>query len=298
MLDTSISDAQRLQLKLQDFVVANYDHDLLPEISVYRADQRNQAQLPPDFPVQQVKMYHPVAVDCTFRAPDFIYMFIDPAGGGQDELAYAIGCSLGPYVHVLDCGGLKGGLTESNGKLLSEIIAEFKVAHIDCESNMGAGMFETNLRAVLASNGLSHVAVAGQWSSGQKEKRIIDSMVSSLQRHRIILHKRVFESDTRWNRQHAQANRTQYSVFYQIANITTDRDSLTHDDRIEAMAGVVRKFKAALMDDEHAAAEARAKEEVQKMLANPMGYTHGDWDSRHRPAVGIRATLHRRHKRR
>ena len=293
MLDTSLVDAQRQQLRLSDLLVANFDHDALPEIIVYQSAPKYLVDLPNDFPVTLAKMYHPVPVDCTFRKPDMVGMFIDPAGGGADEIGYGVATALGPYIHVLDCGGIKGGLTEENGKVLAEIIAEFKVTDVLCESNMGLGLFEINLRAILEKHGLSHVGVRGEYSTGQKEKRIIDSLVSSMQRHRIVVHKRVFESDLRWGKQHSQADRQQYSVFYQIANITTDRQSLPHDDRIEGFAGAVRMFKGVLLEDETKAAKARALSEVKEYLADPMGYGVSSKDR----TSGIRRVVHGRRAR-
>lgn len=272
MLDTSLADAARLQLKLSDLMVANFDPDMLPEIMIYQANVLNQVELPREFPIPNQKMYHPLTASSKFVPVKDVFMYIDPAGGGADELAFAVGTSVGPYVHILDVGGFKGGLSGDNPKLLCEVISELKVTHILCESNMGHGLFEINLRAELAKYGLSHVGVEGEYSTGQKEKRIIDSLVSPLQRHRVIIHRRVLASDVKYGKQHNADSRVQYSVFYQIANITTDRQSLVHDDRVEAVAGVVRHFKGILAVDENKAAEARAEAEVAAFMADPMGY--------------------------
>lgn len=272
MLDTSLVDAQRQQLRLSDLVVANFGAELLPEIVMYQSAPKYLVDLPADFPVPMSKMYYALPVDCHCRKPEDVFMFIDPAGGGTDELGFAAGTALGPYIHILDVGGLKGGLTDANGELLCGVIKELKVQRIRVESNMGHGMFEINLRAVLAKNGLSSVGVTGEYSTGQKERRIIESMVAAMQRHRVIVHERVFKSDVHYGKQHSIEARAQYSLWYQMQNITTDRDSLTHDDRLECMAGVVREFKSVLAQDEHKAAEARALHEVKAFLNDPMGY--------------------------
>jgi len=272
MLDTSLVDAARQQLRLSDLLVANFDNELLPEIVVYKGDPKYLVDLPHDFPVPLSKMYYPVAVDCTYRRSDDIRMYIDPAGGGADEIGYGIATALGPYIHVLDVGGIKGGLTDENGEKLAKIIARSRVTFIKVESNMGHGLFEINLRAVLAKHGLGHVSVIGEYSTGQKERRIIDSLVSPMQRHRVILHKQVFDSDIEYSKQHSQEAWTQYSMFYQLANITTDRNSLPHDDRLEAMAGAVREFKELLALDEHKAAKDREVAAAQEFMSDPMGY--------------------------
>lgn len=290
MLDTSLVDAARQQLRLSDLLVANFDHEMLPEIIVYQAAPKYVVELPNDFPVPLTKMYHPIPVDCKFQKPTDIRMYIDPAGGGADEIGYGIATALGPYIHVLDVGGIKGGLTDENGEKLAKIIARSSVSYIKVESNMGHGLFEINLRAVLAKHGLSNVAVIGEYSTGQKERRIIDSLVSPMQRHRVIIHKQVFDSDYEYGKQHSQEARTQYSMFYQLANITTDRNSLPHDDRLEAMAGAVREFKELLALDEHKAAADRQKALQQDFISDPMGYGK----KHQRNVAGTRCIVHGR----
>lgn len=272
MLDTSLVDAMRQQLRLSDLVVANFNPDRLPEIIVHQAAPKFLVDLPADFPIPLTRMYHPVPVDCAFVPPKEVYMFIDPAGGGSDELGFGISTSVGPYIHVLDCGGLKGGLAGDNPEKLCALIAEHKVSHVLVEKNMGHGLFEINLQAELAKRGLTHVGIKGEYSTGQKERRIIDSLVSGMQRHRIVVHQRVFDSDVLYNKQHSAEARLQYSLWYQMQNITTDRNSLPHEDRLEAFAGCVRMWKGVLTQDEDAAARARAAAEVQNFMADPMGY--------------------------
>lgn len=280
MLDTSLADAARQQLKLSDLVVSNFSPDAMPEIILWQAAEKYAVQLGNDFPVTMAKMYYALPVDCSFQKPTDIFMYIDPAGGGSDEIGYGISTAVGPYVHLLDVGGIKGGLTDENGERLAKVIARSHVTRVKVESNMGHGLFEINLRAVLAKHGLGHVGVTGEYSTGQKERRIIDSLVSPMQRHRVIVHQQVFDSDVEYGKQHSQDARTQYSLWYQLANITTDRNSLPHDDRLEAAAGAVREHKLSLVLDEHKAAEQRAIAAVQEFLSDPMGYGNKDQRAR------------------
>lgn len=272
MLDTTLSDAARQQLRLSDFIVANYTDDRLPEISVYQSSQQYQVELPGDFPIPLTKMYHPVPIACDFIPRKDVMMYIDPAGGGSDELAFGVSCAIGPYIHVLDCGGLKGGLTGKNPEKIIQVARELDVGTILVESNMGHGLFEITLRAEFEKAGMGHVGIRGEYSTGQKERRIIDSLVAPMQRHRVIVHQRVFQSDTEYNKQHSIDKRAQYSVWYQLSNITTDRNSLPHDDRCEAFAGCVRYWKGVLAVDENRASEARKLSEAREFMQNPMGY--------------------------
>jgi len=299
MLDTSLLDAMRQQLKLTDLIVANFDNDRLPEVLVWQPAPRYAVDLPADFPVPLTKMFHPVPLEgVQFVERGNTIMYIDPAGGGADEIGYSVSSAIGPYIHVLDVGGIKGGLTDANGNIICDIIVELGVNHVEVESNMGHGLFETNLLGILAKRGLTKVGVKGQYSTGQKERRIIDSLVGAMQRHKVVLHPRVFESDTRWGKQHSVEKRAQYSVFYQISNITTDRNSLPHDDRLEAMAGAVRWHKAVLVQDEEKAAKARMQAEASEFMANPMDYDDASWQRNNAPNVGTRRHIHARRNKR
>lgn len=275
MLDTSLVDALRQQLRLSDLIVANFGVDLVPEIIGWQASAKHEVPLGKDFPVTMAKMYYATGTEASFVAPKDVFMYIDPAGGGTDEIGYAVGFAVGPFVHAAEVGGLKGGLNKVNEAELCNIMRRNKVERIKVESNMGHGLFEINVRAILnATDDLKHLAgaVSGEYSTGQKERRIIDSLVSPMQRHRVIVHQRVFEADTRCNLQHSIEARPQYSLWYQLSNITTDRNSLQHDDRLEALAGVVREFKDELDKDEHKAAAQRKEQEYREFMQDPMGY--------------------------
>lgn len=292
MLDTSLVDAARQQLKLSDLVVANFDSDRVPELIVHQAAPKYQAELPSDFPIPLTKMYMAVAIDCAFVAPSLIRCYLDPAGGGTDELAAACGFTVGPYVHIKSIIALRGGLSGDNPEKLCEWLALNKVNDVVVESNMGHGLFEINLRAELEKRKLQ-IGVTGEYSTGQKERRIIDSLVSPMQRHRVVVHRAVFENDSHYCKQYGIEQRAQYSLWYQLANITTDRQSLTKDDRLESVAGLVRLFKGVLATDENKAAAARAEAEVRQFMDDPMGY--GLNKKQH--ASGIRGVVHGRRAR-
>lgn len=307
MLDTSLADAARQQLKLENLIVANYDWEKLPEQVIYVASPKYAVKLPDGFPIPLQVMYHAAPTDCAFTAPkEAPMMFIDPAGGGVDELAFAVSASLGPYIHLYDVQGWRGGMCNDNVARILLCGLKYGVKAIKVESNMGHGLFEINLRGEIERakedlkakivtketpvadalrrageseakviEWLSNLGVVGEYSTGQKERRIIDSFVSATQRHKVIVHQQVFDSDRACGQQHSAEKRTQYSFFYQFANITTDRNSLPHDDRLEVGAMAVRHWKGVLTVDEDKAAEKRSEAEAKEFVANPMGYDDG-----------------------
>jgi hypothetical protein len=306
MLDTSLSDALRQQLKLVDLVIASFDSDRLPEVIVRQVADRYRVELDEGFCDRTARMYYGTVPDgISFVKRGQTVMQIDPAGGGSDELAYAVTCAVAGYVHVLDVGGWKGGLNDVNTAALIEVIKEFGVTLVRCESNMGHGLFEQNLLGALQTKGnadaayafLKKVGVVGEYAKGQKERRIIDSLVGGLQRHRIVLHPRVFETDAQCNQKYEPAKRAERSLFYQLANITTDRDSLPHDDRLDALAAGVKYWGIVFSQDEARAAELRKQQEAQEALRNPMGYTDPGWVGTRQPRKGIRAAIAARRNR-
>jgi len=273
MLDTTLSDAARQQLRLSDLVIANFGYDRVPEIIGWQAAPRYEVPIDREFSVQGAKMYYALPVEgCAWVTPPQPMMYLDPAGGGADEIGGGISTAVGPYIHVLSVIGLKGGLTNDNiGHIIAKV-RKYNVGFIKVESNMGHGLFETILRAELAKHDdLRNVGVAGEYSTGQKERRIIDSMVTAMQRHKIVIHQDVFTDDIAFGKQHAIDKRSSYSLFQQMSSITTDRNSLPHDDRLEAVAGCVRHWKAVLAIDEEKASVIRSREEWSKFLADPTG---------------------------
>ncbi|BAN92357.1 terminase large subunit [Ralstonia phage RSB3] len=303
MLDTSLSDAARQQLRLSDLIVANFNWESVPEVIPYRADPSLLVPLPATFPVPQTRMYYAANAQTTYRKLNDLMMYVDPAGGGADEMGFAISGSLGPYIHLLRMGGMKGGFKEDNIKTILSLLLEYQIKYVRAESNMGHGLFEINLLGELTKaaadwNGkpepfFKEVAVEGEYSTGQKERRIIDSMVSSMQRHRVVIHQEVFKDDEEYGKQHAIDKRNLYSLWAQFSNITTDRNSLAHDDRIEAVAGAIRYHKTRLVEDEEESARRRAEEDAKEYMKNPMGYD----EAPQRKGGGARALVAKRRAR-
>lgn len=274
MLNTRLSDEARRQLKLSDLVIANFGRESIPETVGYQATPKYQVQLPRDFPLPLAKLYYAVPSEEHFVKPKDILMVLDPSSDhGSDETGYAIGTAVGAHIHVFDCGGILGGLSEKGAQRIVELCREYDVTRIIVESNMGHGLYEINLRAILEKASLPvSQAVSGNYSTGQKERRIIESLVSAMQRHKVVLHEQVINTDIECNKKHPLETRVQYSLFHQMSNITTDRNCLVHDDRLDALAMLVRSFKGVLATDTDKAVQRRKEEELQEFLSNPMGY--------------------------
>jgi hypothetical protein len=278
MLNTALMDALRQQLKIRDLIVGDFAPTSVPEVLTWAADPRLAWPVPPELGTLKPEFYRPASMSEVFRPLTDIVMCVDPASDGGDELAFAVGGVVGPYLHVLAWGGFRGGFADANLEKLVDVVKEFSVKRVVVEKNMGAGAVTRLIQNYF--NGLDErgkkrvegVGITDANATGQKERRIIDTIRPILQRHRLVLHKRALDMDIELLQQYPMDRRLQYSGLFQLQNITTDRGSLAKDDRVDVLEQLCRSLVDHLAVDEDKAKRHREKEEARKFLDDPMGY--------------------------
>jgi len=266
MMDTSLSDADKHPLKLSDLIIFNASENKAPMVLSWASD--------PDLYLKQYanlgftgdRWYKPLFVDNEWKEFEGKVMFVDPSGRGVDQTAYAIVGSLNGYLYLLDCGGFKDGYTEEVLKALSNAAKDHKVNTIVVEPNYGGGMFNQLLIPVLHGIYKGCSVIDAEWSQGQKEKRIIDTLEPVMNRHKLIVSENVIQKEIE------EANKDpKYCLFWQMTRLTADRGSLAHDDKIEAVAGAVNYWvKSMARDDvtEKEKLKERLKEQALKDWMN------------------------------
>lgn len=302
MLDTSLSDAMRQQLKLADLLFLDCQRDAVPERLSWASDKRFRLDpLPLDFPVERAFLHTPAYMAEHFCPVQNVTMFIDPASDGGDELAFAIGGVVGPYIHLLAVGGFKGGFADDNLEKLAKLVNEYGVRVCLVERNMGAGavtrLIQNHFNGIDPSTGRKRVTGCGvdeRWAGGQKEKRIVDTLRPVIQRHRFVVHKSALDLDLALLKQYPADRRAQRSFFHQMHNITTDKGSLERDDRIDAVEGLVRELVGFLILDEDAEERKREAAEMKSFLNDPLG----DSIRKHKPEPARKARSHAAMRRR
>jgi hypothetical protein len=80
--------------------------------------------------------------------------------------------------------------------------------------------------------------------STQKELRIIDTLEPPLNQHRLIFDRKVVEDDLE-----VLDEDLSRSLFYQMTRLTREKGALKHDDRLDALAILVRYWLDALEQD-------------------------------------------------
>lgn len=270
MLDTSSSDALRTKLKLSDCMFGSYSADMAPEKLVYEASPRTAVQY--NVPIlKDSKLYGPGYCSEKYQKYAMKVLAVDPAGKGGDEVAYAAGGACGSTLHLFSVGGYPGGMTEENIKALIDVADRYDIKIIEVESNCGAGMASTMIKQHLDTLRRTDVAVNDYFATGQKEKRIIDTLGPLFRKHKFVVHQTAVESDAECCKLHPADKRNGMSVWYQLSSITYDRGCLVHDDRADCVQRVAEVCQSTLAIDDDRAAERRAADAHVAFMQNPMG---------------------------
>jgi hypothetical protein len=160
---------------------------------------------------------------------------------------------------LLASGGLRGGYSETNLKKLAVIAKEFKVKQILVESNLGLGMFSELLKRYLGT--IYPCSIEEVRHTKQKEVRIIDTLEPVLNQHRLMVDTDVITKDLSSTECYPTETRSQYQLFFQLTRITKEKNSIRHDDRLDALAMAVQYFTESMAQTEKNAMAARLAEQ-------------------------------------
>lgn len=270
MLDTRLMDAHRFPLKASKLIFMHVADARGPLEIDYQPSGSCVINTPMDWPITET-YYRATGFGQEFGAWQDTHMYVDPAGGGQngDETAYAVTRFLAGKVFLVASGGVPGGLDSESLDALTAIAVKWKPSRIDIEKNYGNGALSAVWTPKLLRD--HKCAIEDVWESGQKELRIIDVLEPVIGSNRLVVDESVLEDDWQQCKQYPIEQRASYSLFYQLSRITRDRDSLIHDDRLDALAGSVRFWADHLKQDEFKAAARAAMNRYADMMKNPLG---------------------------
>lgn len=240
MLDTDLSDAERHPLKLSDLIVHPLDPLQAPVNFVWAADGRNARDDLPMVGLHGDRYYGAAWTSEDFGEYEGSVMFVDPAGRGKDECAYAVVKHLYGRLFLTASGGFLG--TGYDDATLTSLLKVAKAQHVQkiiVEPNFGGGMFAQ----MLLSKSIREYGIAvedAEWQRTQKEMRIIDTLEPVMNQHRLIICPSVVSKDYEATSVAKYGDKAPaYRLFYQLTRIAREKDSLAHDDRLDALAGAV-----------------------------------------------------------
>lgn len=267
MLDTSLSDQDKFPLKLQDLIVMPLDTRMAPVKVVWSSGPEYVLNDVPCVGMSGDRFYRPMWTANDMAEYTGSVMFVDPAGRGSDETAYAVVKMLHGWLYAVDIGGFSGGYSEDVLKSLSVIAAKHQVNKTLVEANFGDGMFTELWKPWLRR--FHPCSVEEVRVNTQKERRIIDTLEPVMNQHRLVIDKSLIKKDFE------NASDPKYSLFYQMTRLTKDKGSLRQDDRLDALAGAVAYWVEQMgRDTEKAALEHREKlfdAELRKFMDNILG---------------------------
>ena len=275
MLDTALMDKDRYPLKPEQLFFMDMRGDRYPINPVLVKDPQWTLPTPSQFPLGLT--YHMVKDTGDDYAPyKGTHMYVDPAGGGKngDETAYAVTRFIAGNIYLVDAGGIGGGLDEDKLNQLTELALKYQVNHISIEKNFGNGALSqvwTPLLKKAASKEDLNIGIEDVWESGQKELRIIDILEPVIANGRLIVNTDLIEKDWQLCQKYALELRPTYSLFWQMARITRDKNCLIHDDRLDALAGSVRHWVDYLAQDKLKAVADARKKAYNEMVKDPLG---------------------------
>jgi len=257
-LITKLEEADRHPLKLRDFIVTSVDPVQAPTMLAW--GQRNAygptivEEIPGVGLGDDTCFYGPAMVAEQWAPYVGCKAFLDPAGAGEDEMAWAIVGQLHGFLYVKRLGAIGGKGPKATIENLTRIVKELRQYHcweLVIESNFGGDMLAQLIQPIIRRHVLEpgrddaypdgwECSVETVHNSGQKELRIIEALEPVMNQHRLVLDTSV------------AADR---EAMWQVTRITRDRNSLPHDDRVEALAAAVNLFREMLNQD----AEEQAK---------------------------------------
>lgn len=269
MLNTALLDANRYPLKPESLIAMHVSGNRFPlvvqrnpavvkDYSVHGHSFKMGQLIPPTDPAEYAPLQAKV-------------LYVDPAGGGKnaDETGYAVVGFLNGNVFLLEVGGVPGGYEESKLVELAEVAKKHSVNEAIIEKNMGYGaftaVFTPILRRIYADCGISDDLV-----TGQKERRIASTLEPVMGRGSLIVDERIVAQDEATTDRHGPEKRLTYSFFYQLSRLTLSAGCLSHDDRLDAVEGAVRKFVAQMAQDQEKKVEALKRSEWNKWAADPL----------------------------
>jgi hypothetical protein len=231
MLDTTMSDANRHPLKLNDLIVLSgcSTWKEAPAKLQWASSPEQIKAIDPDTPNVGLKGDYyvaPMHTSSEFTPFEGSVMSIDPSGRGEDKTAYAVLKMLHGVLYLTAVGSLDGGYSDDTMGRLAQIARQQDVNYVVIESNFGDGMATQLLKPIMAS--VHPCEIEEVRHNIQKEKRIIDTLEPLMNSHRLVIDDILIKEDFKLEPDH--------QLFRQMTRITRDRGALRHDDQIDALA--------------------------------------------------------------
>ena len=265
MLDTSLSDAEKFPLKMQDLVITAVNPTKAPDSVIWCSDPRNVIRELPTVGLPGDYFYSPMQLQGEWGPYNETICSVDPSGRGSDETAACFISQRNGFLYLHEVRAYRDGYSD---KTLLDILKgckKYNVTKLVVETNFGDGivaeLFKKHLQQTQQGIDVEEVR-----ANVRKEDRIIDTLEPVLNQHRLIVDKSVVEWDYNSNKEAAPEARLLYMLFYQMSRMCREKGAVKHDDRLDALAQGVKYFTDALAISAQEVVKERKREEWNDML--------------------------------
>jgi len=271
-LDTSLSDLDRYPLKLSDLSVMTLNPEDAPEKVVWASSPELKHNDLPFVGLQGDGYFRPMQIQGSYLPYTGSVMSIDPSGVGRDETAYSVTKFLNGNIYLSDIGGFNSGYSEHTLSKLVQVAKKHKVKKILIEQNFGQGMFNELLKPYLQKEYPCTIESIHQQSN--KHRRILDTLEPIMSQHRLIVCPSVIKKDyEETNSLYPAEKALRYQLFYQMSRLQKGANTLTHDDRLDALQMSCHYWIQQLAKDQDIAFRQRKEEqfrlEVERYFGEP-----------------------------
>jgi len=266
MIDTTLSDAERYPLKTSDLIVTDLEPTLAPSNISWTNAPESIIQDIPNIGFTGDRLHRPGVISTELVPYEGSILAIDPSGRGSDESGGAVVNHLHGKVFVPWCGNWLGGYEPETLIAMAETAKKYQVEQVVVEDNFGDGMFARLLTPVM--NAIYPCTIVDSHSSGQKERRIIDTLEPLMNQHRLVMDYSNVSQDVAKALTEHTSRTLPYSLLFQLTHITQDKNSLQHDDRLDALTIGVQYWneKNILKQDSNLAVAMYEKKQLEDEL--------------------------------
>ena len=260
MLDTSLSDAEKFPLKMQDLIVTSVNPTECPDSVVWCSDPSNVIKDLPTVGLPGDYFYSPMVMQGDWLPYTETICSVDPSGRGTDETAASFLSQRNGFIYLHEIRAYQDGYSDNTLLDILRGCKKYGVTKLLIETNFGDGivaeLFRKHLQQPKQAIDIEEVR-----ANVRKEDRIIDTLEPILNQHKLIVNRSVVEWDFNSNKEAAPETRLLYMLFYQMSRMCREKGAVRHDDRLDSLAQGVKYFTDALAISAHEVVKQRRQED-------------------------------------
>jgi hypothetical protein len=260
MLDTSLSDAEKFPLKMQDLIITAVNPKECPDAVVWCSDPSNVIKDLPTVGLPGDYFYSPMVMQGDWLPYTETICSVDPSGRGTDETAASFLSQRNGFIYLHEVRAYQDGYSDATLLDILRGCKKYGVTKLLIETNFGDGivgeLFKKHLQQTKQAIDIEEVR-----ANVRKEDRIIDTLEPILNQHKLIVNRAVVEWDFNSNKDAAPETRLLYMLFYQMSRMCREKGAVRHDDRLDSLAQGVKYFTDALAISAYETVKLRKQED-------------------------------------